>query len=196
MKTRIAFPLRSLVLAGTFAGLAALNSPAQTSPNLPVVTVHASDASASESGDPGRFTLVRNGPTNAALCVFCELGGTTSNGVDYATIPLRRQIMKTLLKRLQNLPGVAAFRQNAADFLFSGHRCGALPRRRYEALKEPLLILILLLGSLAASRATTTINKFAYGANLGWMDWRGDTNNGAVIGEYVCSGNIYSANVG
>ena len=28
------------------------------------------------------------------------------------------------------------------------------------------------------------------------MDWRGDTNNGAVIGEYVCSGYIYAANVG
>jgi hypothetical protein len=48
-------------------------------------------------------------------------------------------------------------------------------------------------------RAGTTIdaaNHFAYGANAGWMDWRGDTNNGAVIGEYVCSGYIYSANVG
>src|SRR6476661_8052620 len=47
--------------------------------------------------------------------------------------------------------------------------------------------------------AATTIdaaNKYAYGANLGWVDWRGDTNNGAVIGEYVCSGYIYSANVG
>src|SRR2546427_1766054 len=47
--------------------------------------------------------------------------------------------------------------------------------------------------------AATTINltnHFAYGANLGWMDWRGDTNSGAVIGEYVCSGYIYSANVG
>ncbi len=39
-------------------------------------------------------------------------------------------------------------------------------------------------------------NHFAYGANIGWMDWRGDTANGAVIGEFVCSGNIYSANVG
>ena len=47
--------------------------------------------------------------------------------------------------------------------------------------------------------AATTINatnKFAYGANIGWMDWRGDTNAGAVIGEYVCSGYIYAANVG
>jgi negative regulator of replication initiation len=35
-------------------------------------------------------------------------------------------------------------------------------------------------------QATTTINaanKYAYAANLGWMDWRGDTNSGAVIGE-------------
>ncbi len=47
--------------------------------------------------------------------------------------------------------------------------------------------------------ATTTVNaanKFAYAANLGWLDARGDTNNGAVIGEYVCSGNLYSANIG
>jgi hypothetical protein len=48
-------------------------------------------------------------------------------------------------------------------------------------------------------RAATTINngnQYAWGANIGWMNWRGDTNNGAVIGEYVCSGNIYTANVG
>src|SRR5262249_34257798 len=31
---------------------------------------------------------------------------------------------------------------------------------------------------------------------IGWVNWRGDTNNGAVIGEYVCSGNIYAANLG
>jgi hypothetical protein len=49
------------------------------------------------------------------------------------------------------------------------------------------------------SWAATTVsvtNKYAYGANIGWMDWRGDTNNGTVIGEYVCSGYIYAANVG
>jgi hypothetical protein len=51
----------------------------------------------------------------------------------------------------------------------------------------------------ASAFAATTINptdRHAYGANLGWQDWRGDTNNGAVIGEYVCSGYIYSANAG
>ena len=47
--------------------------------------------------------------------------------------------------------------------------------------------------------AATTINpanRFAYGANIGWVDWRGDTANGAVIGEFVCSGFIYATNVG
>ena len=47
--------------------------------------------------------------------------------------------------------------------------------------------------------AATTIdsaNRYVYGANVGWLDGRGDTNNGAVIGDYVCSGYIYSANVG
>lgn len=47
--------------------------------------------------------------------------------------------------------------------------------------------------------AATTIdpaNKYAYGANLGWVDWRGDTTHGAVIGAYVCSGYLYAANVG
>lgn len=53
--------------------------------------------------------------------------------------------------------------------------------------------------NVSQSSLPTTIdaaNHYAYGANIGWVDWRGDTNHGAVIGEYVCSGFIYSANVG
>jgi hypothetical protein len=56
-----------------------------------------------------------------------------------------------------------------------------------------------LLGLLDCGWCASTINttnKFSYGANIGWMDWRGDTNNGAVIGEYICTGFIYAANVG
>ena len=70
-------------------------------------------------------------------------------------------------------------------------------------MKTKLLLLALLTSCIllpsALVHAATTIdaaNRYAYGANLGWMDCRGDTNNGAVIGEYVCSGYIYSANVG
>jgi hypothetical protein len=55
-----------------------------------------------------------------------------------------------------------------------------------------------LLAILSATAATTidAANKFAYGANIGWMNFTGDNTNGAVIGDYVCSGYIYSANVG
>src|ERR1039458_5029909 len=55
---------------------------------------------------------------------------------------------------------------------------------------------------LSTAFAATTIdaaNKYAYGANVGWLDWTGgagENATGTVIGEYVCSGYIYSANVG
>jgi hypothetical protein len=61
------------------------------------------------------------------------------------------------------------------------------------------LTLTVWLGLAGVAGAATTINlsnRFAYGANIGWIDWRGDVVNGAVIGAFVCSGQIYSANVG
>jgi hypothetical protein len=62
-----------------------------------------------------------------------------------------------------------------------------------------LSVTALFCGLVLTAPAATTINAtnvHAYGANIGWINWRGDTNTGAVIGEYVCSGNIYSANTG
>ena len=62
-----------------------------------------------------------------------------------------------------------------------------------------LLFVALLVTSSGLCRADSTINatnRHAYGANIGWLDWRADGTNGAVIGDYVCSGSIYSANVG
>ena len=68
------------------------------------------------------------------------------------------------------------------------------------ALFAPALALLSALNfQLSTCFAATTIdaiNRYAYGANLGWMDAYADGANGAVIGEYVCSGYIYSANVG
>jgi hypothetical protein len=64
---------------------------------------------------------------------------------------------------------------------------------------KTFLMTVLLFALLVPGRAATTINpanKYAYGANLGWMDWRGDTNNGVIIGEYVCSGYLWAANCG
>jgi len=53
-------------------------------------------------------------------------------------------------------------------------------------------------GAIAAVAATTVneTNRYAYGANVGWIDFRGDVNNGARIGEFYCAGYVYSANVG
>ncbi len=49
---------------------------------------------------------------------------------------------------------------------------------------------------LHAATTIDAVNKYAYGANTGWLDWTGDSANGAVISQYFCSGYIYSANVG
>jgi hypothetical protein len=67
--------------------------------------------------------------------------------------------------------------------------------RKFVLLTSVLAVSIALT---AALRATTIdlVNRDAYGANIGWMDWVANTNNGAVMGDYVCSGYIYSANVG
>lgn len=59
-----------------------------------------------------------------------------------------------------------------------------------------LSTLSLPLSNVFGATTINAANKFAYAANLGWVDWRGDTNNGAVIGDFVCAGNIFSANTG
>jgi hypothetical protein len=63
---------------------------------------------------------------------------------------------------------------------------------------KTLLYVVLAFAPFAAPAATTInpVNKFSYGANLGWVDWRGDVANGAVVGAFVCSGFMYAANVG
>ena len=66
-------------------------------------------------------------------------------------------------------------------------------------MKKYLLTLLTWISLAFAAHAATTINavnKYSYGANIGWIDWRGDVANGAVIGAFVCSGSIYAANVG
>jgi hypothetical protein len=65
---------------------------------------------------------------------------------------------------------------------------------------KTLALIIAALSLAITAHASSTINatnRYAYGANVGWIDWRGDDGtNGAVIGEFVCSGYIYGANIG
>ena len=72
-------------------------------------------------------------------------------------------------------------------------------------MKQSFLAIVVLLAIIHAevclcpAGAASTIdltNRYAYGGNAGWMNWVGNTNNGAVIGEYVCSGYVYSPNLG
>ena len=56
-----------------------------------------------------------------------------------------------------------------------------------------------LTGVAVGALADSTINavdRFAWGANVGWLDGRADGANGVVIGESICSGYIYAANCG
>lgn len=50
--------------------------------------------------------------------------------------------------------------------------------------------------TLFAQSTINATNRFGYGANIGWTDWRANGADGVVIGEYVCKGYIYAANVG
>ncbi len=62
---------------------------------------------------------------------------------------------------------------------------------RFTRLAFALGLLSCLNPQLSTCFATTTINttnKFSYGANTGWMDWRGDTNNGAAADKSAVSG--------
>jgi hypothetical protein len=53
---------------------------------LPLVNIIATDPTALEGTSSGAFTLMRSGPTTAALEVTLIISGSASNGVDYSTI--------------------------------------------------------------------------------------------------------------
>lgn len=75
--------LASLLLIFLVVHVATLHGQTAT---LPVVTIRATDGLATESGDPGLFTLFRDGPTNQTLSILLGIGGSASNGVDYESI--------------------------------------------------------------------------------------------------------------
>lgn len=80
--TRILLPF--LATAGFLAANATLRAQPAT---VPVVTVSAPDAVAAEPDNPGVFRLLRDGPTNLTLQVYCVIGGTAENGADYRALP-------------------------------------------------------------------------------------------------------------
>jgi Bacterial TSP3 repeat len=63
-----------------------------------------------------------------------------------------------------------------------------------------LALFILPLSVWAGTSTINTTNSYAWGANIGWLNWRPDptSNNstGVRIEEFICSGWIWAANVG
>ena len=60
------------------------------------------------------------------------------------------------------------------------------------------LLLVFALSPLLV-KADTNINEtnaYSWGANVGFMNWRGDGPNGVLVGRYILSGYIYAANIG
>lgn len=49
---------------------------------------------------------------------------------------------------------------------------------------------------LKAESTINSTNSYAWGANLGWINWKPSANDGVVIGEFICSGWIWTANAG
>lgn len=53
-----------------------------------------------------------------------------------------------------------------------------------------------LLDPCPAPSTVDTVLRHAYGANTGWVNARPSTSTGLVVGEYYCSGYVWSANLG
>ena len=70
----------------TATEIGALMSAPPPGGTLPEVTVTATDPDASEAGGTGAFTFSRTGDTAASLSVTYAVGGTATNGTDYALL--------------------------------------------------------------------------------------------------------------
>jgi len=67
-----------------------------------------------------------------------------------------------------------------------------------KAHPKGLVVVMLLIGACPAIAQTTIdpANKYAYGANVGWINLAGDQTNGIIASEYICSGYAFGANIG
>ena len=71
--------------------------------------------------------------------------------------------------------------------------------KRISSLFQIFIVSAFLLFAAVSGYADTTIdltNHYAWGANVGFTDWRPSTTDGVNIGPNYCAGFIYAANVG
>jgi hypothetical protein len=74
-----------------------------------------------------------------------------------------------------------------------------LAHRGHSPVAAAILLLCCGAGCVVAQTTIDPVDRYAWGENLGWTDWRYDTGSpgaGATIGQYHCSGLIWGENVG
>jgi hypothetical protein len=62
-----------------------------------------------------------------------------------------------------------------------------------------LSLVLIVVSAIEPASADSNINTqyaYAWGANVGWLNWRPDAAWGVDVGQFICSGFLYSANVG
>ena len=86
---RLLWPLYGILLAVCLLQTGAGISYAST-PTVPIVTIQATDPSATWSGNPGVFTVFRQGYLWEPVTVYYQISGTALNGMDYQMIATDR----------------------------------------------------------------------------------------------------------
>ena len=71
-----------------------------------------------------------------------------------------------------------------------------MSRPRNSLLMVLVVATVLTAKTAPADSTINTNNKWAWSANAGWIDCRTDPTNGTVVSRFICSGYMYSANVG
>jgi len=59
-----------------------------------------------------------------------------------------------------------------------------------------VLVIVMFASGQACATTINAVNHQAYGANVGWINFRGDVTSGAKIGLYFTTGHVWSANCG
>jgi len=69
-------------------------------------------------------------------------------------------------------------------------------RRWIHGMNWPWFLALALPVLVGAQTTLSPEHRHAWAGNIGWTDWVANGANGARVGEYVCSGYLYAANVG
>ncbi len=135
-------------------------------PALPSVSVVATDASATEGGDGGAFTITRTGATMSALTVNLAFSGNATNGADVATVPASITIAAgQAAATLTVTPIDDALVEGAETFAVS-----LAPGARYLARTPASVGLLINDNAAAASIATTGIVFATHGSGANARD--------------------------